>query len=565
MEGSPGKQDKKFSRRSFKSSRSATLPAGAVLTRESGEGFFSKIRRSFKIRKKGKFVLQHAHDDTEISGGAGLAGLSHSADSLQNADAENNGVRGRFKSNKMPQESGEDDKNSVLVRSESGKCSPGDSGLLPSDENVCEGEARVSGDADQSQSQGKQAGDGDTAASSDVFLEDKDNNNDKFIDDFDPDYETLDNIRRKLHDHHNNSDQNPLTDTAVMSVQEAQRLTMSCMSKSWNGQEHQDKTEPTYQELKSYSSSSGFPQSFENSFPEPRNSSASYHTSYTSPSAPTFPAAHSTTNGAPDLGEGVRRGAGRDTQVEVRPQGGHLRQRFLQSSGAARSWEEIPQPLPTPQGASGRKAVSEELPLKRTQKDLEHQSRKNRRHSSAVDTSRAHSDFMTSMKQLKECGWYWGPLSREEAVDKLRETCDGSFLVRDSANDKYLLAISFKHSDHVHHTRIEFHKGLFSFWEHPDEHSKAHICQFIEQTVEHSRKGNYIHFQRSPNSHANPLSIQLLYPVSRFYRVPSLQHVCRFLILCRVRRDLIHRLPLPEKIKGYLSEKQYYVEMLTED
>ena len=58
-----------------------------------------------------------------------------------------------------------------------------------------------------------------------------------------------------------------------------------------------------------------------------------------------------------------------------------------------------------------------------------------------------------------QSGWYWGPLSSDEAVSKLLDKRDGSFLVRDSASDKYILSISFKYQGQVHHTRIEYHKG----------------------------------------------------------------------------------------------------------
>ena len=39
------------------------------------------------------------------------------------------------------------------------------------------------------------------------------------------------------------------------------------------------------------------------------------------------------------------------------------------------------------------------------------------------------------------------------------DKCDGSFLVRDSSNDNYILSLSFKSMGQVHHTRIEHHKG----------------------------------------------------------------------------------------------------------
>lgn len=107
--------------------------------------------------------------------------------------------------------------------------------------------------------------------------------------------------------------------------------------------------------------------------------------------------------------------------------------------------------------------------------------------------------------------------------------------------------------------------GLFSFWSQPDSHGKAKICQFIEQTVENSKNGRFLYFLRPAGPGSPPLPIQLLYPVSRFCRVPSLQHMCRFLVLRWVRRDHIDHLPLPQKVKAYLLEKQYYVESLEED
>ncbi|KAK7508073.1 hypothetical protein BaRGS_00001038 [Batillaria attramentaria] len=180
-------------------------------------------------------------------------------------------------------------------------------------------------------------------------------------------------------------------------------------------------------------------------------------------------------------------------------------------------------------------------------------------------SAKLHQDFLESMKQLKDCGWYWGPLSYEEAESKLCDKRDGSFLVRDSSNENYILSLSFKSLGQVHHTRIEHHKGLFSFWSQPDSHGKAQICQFIEQTVENSRNGRFLYFLRPPGPGSPPMPIQLLYPVSRFCRVPSLQHMCRFLVLRLVRRDHIDHLPLPQKVKSYLLEKQYYVETLEED
>jgi len=60
---------------------------------------------------------------------------------------------------------------------------------------------------------------------------------------------------------------------------------------------------------------------------------------------------------------------------------------------------------------------------------------------------------------LLQCGWYWGPLIWEEAEQKLANKPEGSFLVRDSSDDRYILSLSFKNQGRVHHTRIEHHRG----------------------------------------------------------------------------------------------------------
>lgn len=175
---------------------------------------------------------------------------------------------------------------------------------------------------------------------------------------------------------------------------------------------------------------------------------------------------------------------------------------------------------------------------------------------------RCRKDFLDSMKQLKDCGWYWGPLSWDEAEIKLLNKPDGSFLVRDSSDERYILSLSFNMNGHVHHTRIEHHKGKFSFWSQPDSLGKSTIKEFIEQCVRNSRNGQFLYFIRPSGPGTPPMPVYLLHPVSRFRQMQSLQHVCRFQILQIVRRDHIDRLPIPTRIKEYLRESQYYVEYL---
>jgi len=45
---------------------------------------------------------------------------------------------------------------------------------------------------------------------------------------------------------------------------------------------------------------------------------------------------------------------------------------------------------------------------------------------------------------------------------KLEDKPDGSFLVRDSSDERYILSLSFRSQGVTHHTRIEHYKGEFT-------------------------------------------------------------------------------------------------------
>ncbi|XP_017771704.1 PREDICTED: uncharacterized protein LOC108559077 isoform X2 [Nicrophorus vespilloides] len=169
-------------------------------------------------------------------------------------------------------------------------------------------------------------------------------------------------------------------------------------------------------------------------------------------------------------------------------------------------------------------------------------------------------DFATSIRKVKDYGWYWGPLSSEAAEKILSNEPDGSFIVRDSSDDHYIFSLTFKLNNSVRHVRIEHDQGNFSFGSCTKFKSQT-IVDFIENAVEHSRSGRYLFFlHRRPT--IGPVRVQLLHPVSRFKQIQSLQHMCRFVILKKVRKDLISGLPLPRRMIDYLSTPHYYSENL---
>ncbi|XP_051939220.1 suppressor of cytokine signaling 7 isoform X2 [Hippocampus zosterae] len=169
------------------------------------------------------------------------------------------------------------------------------------------------------------------------------------------------------------------------------------------------------------------------------------------------------------------------------------------------------------------------------------------------------ANFTASLRELEKCGWYWGPMNWEDAEMKLKGKPDGSFLVRDSSDPRYILSLSFRSQGVTHHTRMEHYRGTFSLWCHPKFEDRCHsVVEFIERAIMHSKNGKFLYFLRSRVPGLPPTPVQLLYPVSRFSNVKSLQHLCRFCIRQIVRIDHIQQLPLPRSLLSYLSKFYYY-------
>ncbi|XP_034756739.1 suppressor of cytokine signaling 7 isoform X1 [Etheostoma cragini] len=108
------------------------------------------------------------------------------------------------------------------------------------------------------------------------------------------------------------------------------------------------------------------------------------------------------------------------------------------------------------------------------------------------------SNFTASLRELEKCGWYWGPMNWEDAEMKLKGKPDGSFLVRDSSDPRYILSLSFRSQGVTHHTRMEHYRGTFSLWCHPKFEDRCHsVVEFIERAIMHSKNGKFLYFLRS--------------------------------------------------------------------
>ena len=166
--------------------------------------------------------------------------------------------------------------------------------------------------------------------------------------------------------------------------------------------------------------------------------------------------------------------------------------------------------------------------------------------------------LMLGLRNLARHGWYWGPITRVEAEERLQGHDDGTFLVRDSSDDRYLLSLSFRSQGKTLHTRIEYSNGHFSFYSFPDSESEGYrsVVELIQFSMEYSKEGVFC-FSRARALGSPAVPVRLLKPLSRFNHVRSLQHYCRFVIRQSIRFDMIRSLPLPRHVHGFLEQSQF--------
>ena len=89
--------------------------------------------------------------------------------------------------------------------------------------------------------------------------------------------------------------------------------------------------------------------------------------------------------------------------------------------------------------------------------------------------------LMPGLKDILNCPFYWGKMDRYEAEALLANKPEGSFLLRDSAQDDYVFSVSFRRYSRSLHARIEESKHQFSFDCHdPGVHTSKSIRGLLD-------------------------------------------------------------------------------------
>ncbi|XP_017107250.2 uncharacterized protein Socs36E isoform X2 [Drosophila bipectinata] len=169
--------------------------------------------------------------------------------------------------------------------------------------------------------------------------------------------------------------------------------------------------------------------------------------------------------------------------------------------------------------------------------------------SSSIRNVTVHSqiDFMhclvPDLEKITNSSFYWGKMDRYEAEHLLEGKPEGTFLLRDSAQDEFLFSVTFRKYGRSLHARIEQSGHKFSF----DCHDP---CVFTAPTVtgllEHYKDPACVMF-------FEPCLTMPLHRRQTF----SLQQLARATIVSNTNYDGVNQLELPGRLKSYLKEYHY--------
>lgn len=150
---------------------------------------------------------------------------------------------------------------------------------------------------------------------------------------------------------------------------------------------------------------------------------------------------------------------------------------------------------------------------------------------------------------ITNCSFYWGKIDRYAAEQLLEGKPEGTFLLRDSAQEEHLFSVSFRRFKRSLHARIEQWRHRFSF----DSHDPGVFCaDSVIGLIEHYKEPSHCMF----------FEPMLTKPLNRNF-VFSLQHLARVHICDRVTYETIGSLPIPNILKSYLKEYHYRTKVRT--
>ncbi|XP_061538503.1 suppressor of cytokine signaling 9 isoform X2 [Phycodurus eques] len=151
--------------------------------------------------------------------------------------------------------------------------------------------------------------------------------------------------------------------------------------------------------------------------------------------------------------------------------------------------------------------------------------------------------LVPDLLQITNLPCYWGIMDRYEAEGLLEGKPEGTFLLRDSAQEDYLFSVSFRRYGRSLHARVDQWNHNFSF---DVRDPSVFHAPTVTALVEHYKDPSSCMF-------FEPL---LSFPMHRTQPF-SLQRLCRAVVSSCTTYDGINALPVPSALKKHLKEYHY--------
>ncbi len=228
-------------------------------------------------------------------------------------------------------------------------------------------------------------------------------------------------------------------------------------------------------------------------------------------------------------------------------------------------------PVPPPMWPGERAPISVEMPHVRRNPQQQQ-----------FPVSDLHSILSTNKRRLESSGWYYPDLKWDESQELLMKSSPGTFLVRDSADPRFLFSLSVQREEGIEgdggptSVRIHFHRGVFRL--DAEESIREHMPAFssVVALMEHylPKGSDNSKAEKKPMSDSaatkwvdniGKLSSPICLKRPLYKSVPSLSHFARLAVNKALpTEELEHseaasKLGAPKKLEEYVRQYPHRV------
>lgn len=164
------------------------------------------------------------------------------------------------------------------------------------------------------------------------------------------------------------------------------------------------------------------------------------------------------------------------------------------------------------------------------------------------------------MDRLENTGWYWGRMTKTEAISVLENADVGTFLLRDSSDSRYYFSLSVRLPRNILNIRVLFCYGKFMldfFKTRINEVPKFDcvvklICYYVAVSQDKDDKRKVL-----AKTEVGEGEIKLEKPL--FNKVPALKHLCRRVVNKTLSKEEQSQLPLPNSIESFMRKYPFAI------